>query len=66
MVQKNGSNNVNNNNSEGYGAEDIRILDGLEAVRKRPGMYIGSTDAYGLHPLVYEIGRRREGARGSR
>ncbi len=55
MVQKNGSNNVNNNNSEGYGAEDIRILDGLEAVRKRPGMYIGSTDAYGLHHLVYEI-----------
>lgn len=39
----------------GYGAEDIQILEGLEAVRKRPGMYIGSTGLSGLHHLVYEI-----------
>ena len=41
--------------SEGYGASQIQILEGLEAVRKRPGMYIGSTSAKGLHHLVYEI-----------
>ena len=41
-------------NSE-YGADQIQILEGLEAVRKRPGMYIGSTSARGLHHLVYEI-----------
>ena len=39
-----------------YGADQIQILEGLEAVRKRPGMYIGSTSARGLHHLVYEIG----------
>ena len=38
-----------------YGADQIQILEGLEAVRKRPGMYIGSTSARGLHHLVYEI-----------
>ena len=38
-----------------YGADQIQILDGLEAVRKRPGMYIGSTSIRGLHHLVYEI-----------
>ena len=38
-----------------YGAEQIQILEGLEAVRKRPGMYIGSTSIRGLHHLVYEI-----------
>ena len=39
-----------------YGADQIQILEGLEAVRKRPGMYIGSTSIRGLHHLVYEIG----------
>lgn len=38
-----------------YGADQIQILEGLEAVRKRPGMYIGSTSLRGLHHLVYEI-----------
>ena len=40
---------------EQYGADQIQILEGLEAVRKRPGMYIGSTSSRGLHHLVYEI-----------
>ena len=38
-----------------YGGDQIQILEGLEAVRKRPGMYIGSTSSRGLHHLVYEI-----------
>ena len=38
-----------------YGADQIQILEGLEAVRKRPGMYIGTTSERGLHHLVYEI-----------
>ena len=41
--------------SDNYGADQIQILEGLEAVRKRPGMYIGSTSSKGLHHLVYEI-----------
>lgn len=41
--------------SEEYNASQIQILEGLEAVRKRPGMYIGSTSSKGLHHLVYEI-----------
>ena len=43
------------NSNENYGADQIQILEGLEAVRKRPGMYIGSTSTRGLHHLVYEI-----------
>ena len=38
-----------------YGAADIQVLEGLEGVRRRPGMYIGGTDLKGLHQLVYEV-----------
>lgn len=44
-----------NNNSPEYGAQSIKVIEGLEAVRKRPAMYIGSTGPQGLHHLVYEI-----------
>ena len=46
---------MNNNNNNNYGGDQIQILEGLEAVRKRPGMYIGSRSSKGLHHLVYEI-----------
>ncbi|MBQ1188024.1 MAG: DNA topoisomerase (ATP-hydrolyzing) subunit B [Peptococcaceae bacterium] len=47
--------NVAEQNQSNYGAEQIQVLEGLEAVRKRPGMYIGTTGPDGLHHLVYEI-----------
>ncbi len=49
------STDANTNTNAEYGADQIQILEGLEAVRKRPGMYIGSTSSRGLHHLVYEI-----------
>src|SRR5688500_7017089 len=47
--------NGNGTAADDYGADKIKVLEGLEAVRKRPAMYIGSTGAPGLHHLVYEI-----------
>lgn len=46
---------LNSDGSNGYGGQNIQILEGLEAVRVRPGMYIGSTDQRGLHHLIYEV-----------
>ncbi len=58
MVQETSSSDINNEahpQDNGYTAEDIHVLGGREAVRKRPGMYIGSTDERGLQHLIYEI-----------
>jgi DNA gyrase subunit B len=55
VVDQGTSASTNGNGAEDYGADKIKVLEGLEAVRKRPAMYIGSTGPAGLHHLVYEV-----------
>jgi DNA gyrase subunit B len=55
LTKTNGNNNHNGNGNNGYNEQNIQILEGLEAVRVRPGMYIGATDQRGLHHLIQEV-----------
>lgn len=54
-IEKNENNIINNSKEQKYTADDIRVIDPLEAVRLRPGMYIGTTASAGLHHLIWEI-----------